>query len=93
MDILQYFGFIYFRVALHIKKQPTKIESTVQYFILSSYFFLTVQNLILAWEGAHGWPVQHFPQDKSLSHDVKVAEKAPTSQRSIKTSHLSLISS
>lgn len=93
MDILQYFGFIYFRVALHIKNQTTKIESTVQYFILLFHFFLTVQILILACEGARGWPAQHFPQDKSLSHDMKVTEKAPTSQRSIKTSHLSLISS
>lgn len=54
MDVLQYFGFIYFRVALHTKKQPRKIESSVQYFIFFFLFFLIVQNPILAWEGARG---------------------------------------
>lgn len=80
-------------MALHVEKQPTEIESTVQYFIPFLHFFVTVQNLILAWEGTHKWLQQHFPQDKSLSHDMKVAEKAPISQRCIKTNHLSLISS
>lgn len=93
MDILQYFGFIYFGVASHIKKHPTKTENTVLHFIIFFHFFLIVQNLILAGEGVHGWPVQRFPWDNSLSHDMKVTEKAAASQRSSKTSEFSLISS
>lgn len=54
MDILQYFGFIYFGVASHIKKHPTKIENTIRHFIIFFHFLLIVQNLILAGEGVHG---------------------------------------
>lgn len=69
--IRQYFGFSYFRLALHITIQTKVTESTVQYFIVFRHFFLTEHNLILAWEGAQGWPAQNFPQDKNLSHDMQ----------------------
>lgn len=35
VDLQQCFDFSYFRLALHTKKQPTKIENIVQYFFYS----------------------------------------------------------
>lgn len=57
----------------------------MQHFILFFHILFTVKNWILALEGSYGWTDQSLPQDKSLSHDIEVAEKAFTSLRCTNT--------
>lgn len=57
----------------------------MQHFIIFFHILFTVKNWMLALEGVMGELIRASQQDKSLSHNVEVTEKASTSLRCINT--------